>query len=133
MAKVFAQHLHLQTHFQHRRNLHDADPTLASQMRYMYLLGTTANPPSIISISPNVITLHRMLRVTLALRIGDASTIPSYERNLIDAIKKQELFNMFDYILQEISNVAVTPSRACAYAPPPSSCHSSSACLGRLL
>jgi hypothetical protein len=58
-----------------------------------------------------------MLRVTLALRIGDSSTIPSYERNLIDAIKKQESFFIFDYILQEIWNVAVTPSWACAYAP----------------
>jgi hypothetical protein len=38
-------------------------------------------------------------------------------RDLIDAIKKQELFNIFDYILQEIWNVVVTPSWACAYAP----------------
>jgi hypothetical protein len=57
-----------------------------------------------------------MLRVTLALRIGDASTMPSYERNLIDYIKKQEPFNVFDYILQKFWNIAVTPSRACAYA-----------------
>jgi hypothetical protein len=37
--------------------------------------------------------------------------------NLIDAIKQHKPFNNFYYILQEISNVAVTPSQACAYAP----------------
>jgi hypothetical protein len=116
-AKVFAQHLHLQAHFQHQKKLDDGDPMAACQMGYMYLPGSTPNPSSIAGISPDVITLHRMLRVTLAPRIGDASTIPSYERNLIDAIKKQEPFNIFDYILQEIWNVVVTPSQACAYAP----------------
>jgi hypothetical protein len=86
-------------------------------MGYMYLSGEAANAPTITGISPDVILLHWMLRLTLAPRIGYASSIPSYERNLINAIKKQESFNVFDYILQEIWNVAVTPSRACAYAP----------------
>jgi hypothetical protein len=85
-------------------------------MKYFYLLGEAADAP-ITGATPDVILLHRMLRVTLAPWIGDASTIPSYERNLIDAIKKQESFNIFDCIIQEIWNVAVTPSRACAYAP----------------
>jgi hypothetical protein len=114
---VLAQHLQLQAHFQHRRNLHDGDPLVASQMGYMYLSGEAANAPTITGISPYVILLHRMLRVTLALSIGDASSIPSYERNLINTIKNQESFNVFDYILQAICNVAVTPSQACAYAP----------------
>jgi hypothetical protein len=87
-AKVFAQHLHLHAHFQHWKKLRDRDPMAASRMGYMYLPESTPNPPSISGISPNIITLHRMLRVTLAPRIGDASTIHSYERNLIDAIKK---------------------------------------------
>jgi hypothetical protein len=86
-------------------------------MAYLYLSSTDPNPSSINRISPDVITLHQMFRVTLDPRIGDASTIPSYERNLIDAIKKQEAFHVFDYILQEIWNVAVTTSRACSYAP----------------
>jgi hypothetical protein len=117
IIKVFAQLLNLQAHLQHRCNLHDENPLVASQMGYMYLPGEVANATTITSISPDVITLHRMLRVTLAPRIGDASSIPSYERKLISVIKKQELFNIFDYILQEIWNVGVTPSRACAYAP----------------
>jgi hypothetical protein len=115
--KVFAQHLHLQGHFQHRQNLHDDDPLVSSQIKHMYLLGSAASAPTITGISPDVILLHQMLRVTLAPRIVDASSIPSYERNFIDAIKKQESFNIFDYILQEIWSVAVTPSRECAYAP----------------
>jgi hypothetical protein len=115
--KVFAQHLHLQAHFQHRQNLHDGDPMVFAQMKHFYLPGQATNAPTITSATPDVILLHRMLRVTLASWIEDASSIPSYERNLIDAIKKQEPFNIFDYILQEIWNVAVTPSQACAYAP----------------
>jgi hypothetical protein len=79
--------------------------------------GEAANAPTITSATPNVLLLHQMLWVTLAPRIGDASTIPSNERNLINAIKKQEPSNTFDYILQEIWNVVVTPSRACAYVP----------------
>jgi hypothetical protein len=90
---------------------------VSAQLKQFYLPREVANAPTITGVTPNILLLHHMLRVTLAPRIGDASTIPSYERNLIDAIKKQELFNIFDYILQEIWNVAITPSRACAYAP----------------
>jgi hypothetical protein len=86
-------------------------------MKHFYLPGEATNPPTITSAPPNVLLLHHMLRVTLAPQIGDASAIPSYEWNLIDAIKKQDPFNIFDYILQEIWNVVVTPSRACPYAP----------------
>jgi hypothetical protein len=116
-AKLFAQHLHLQTHFKHQWNLHDGDPMVSAQLKQFYLPREVANAPTITGATPDILLLHHMLRVTLAPRIGDASTIPSYDRNLIDAIKKQELFNIFDYILQEIWNVAITPSRACAYAP----------------
>jgi hypothetical protein len=116
-AKVFAKHLHLQTHFKHKQSLHDGDPLVAAQMKHFYLVGEAANAPTITGATPDVLLLHQMLRVTQAPRIGDASSIPSYERNLIDAIKKQEPFNIFDYILQEIWNVKVTPSWACAYAP----------------
>jgi hypothetical protein len=116
-TNVFAQHLHLQAHFKHKQNLHDGDPLVSTQMKHFYLSGEAVNAPTITDATSDVILLHLMLRVTLAPRMGDASAIPSYERNLIDAIKKQESFNIFDYILQEIWNLVVTPSRACAYAP----------------
>jgi hypothetical protein len=116
-AKVFAQHLHLQAHFKHQQNLHDGDPMVSAQLKHFYLLGEAANAPTITDATPDVILLHRMLRVILVPHIGDAFAIPSYERNLIDAIKKQEPFNIFDYTLQEIWNVVVTPSHACSYAP----------------
>jgi hypothetical protein len=99
-AKVFAQHLNLQTHFKHQRSLHGGDPMVAAQLKHFYLPREVANAPTITGATPDVIHLHQMLRVILAPRIGDAPAIPSYERNLIDAIKKQEPFNIFDYILQ---------------------------------
>jgi hypothetical protein len=116
-TKVFTQHLHLHTHFKHKQNLHDGDPLVSTQMKNFYLPGEATNATTITGATPYVILLHQMLRVTLAPWISDASAIPSYERNLIDSIMKQESFNIFDYILQDIWNVAVTPSRACAYAP----------------
>jgi hypothetical protein len=87
-AKVFAKQLHLQTHFKHKQNLHDDDPLVSAQMKHFYLSGEAANTPTITGATPNVLLLNRMLGVTLAPRIGDASAIPSYEQNLINAIKK---------------------------------------------
>jgi hypothetical protein len=37
--------------------------------------------------------------MTLAPRIGDATTMPGYERNLIDVIIKPKWFNVFDFIV----------------------------------
>jgi hypothetical protein len=50
-----------------------------------------------------------MLRAIFAPWVGEATSVPVYERNLIHAIKGQ--------IINEIWNVVVTPTRACAYDP----------------
>jgi hypothetical protein len=47
---------------------------------------------------PHFLMLHRMMRKTLALRIGYSEAIPAYERNLLDALMKIVRFDVFEYI-----------------------------------
>jgi hypothetical protein len=53
-----------------------------------------------------------MRRRTLAPRIDDSDAIPAYERNLLDALMKNEHFDVFDYIVDEIWNIAINPLRS---------------------
>jgi hypothetical protein len=47
-----------------------------------------------------------MMRKTLAPRIGYSEVIPTYERNLLDALMKPVRFDVFEYIVDEIWNIA---------------------------
>jgi hypothetical protein len=58
-----------------------------------------------------------MMRRTLAPRIGYSKVIPAYERNLLDALMKPMHFDVFEYIVDEIWNIATNPLRSCAFAP----------------
>jgi hypothetical protein len=58
-----------------------------------------------------------MMRKTLALRIGYLEAIPTYERNLLDALIKPVCFDAFEYIVDEIWNIATNPLRSCSFAP----------------
>jgi hypothetical protein len=58
-----------------------------------------------------------MMRKTLAPRIGYSEAIPAYERNLLDALMKPVRFNIFEYIVDEIWNIATNPVRSCGFAP----------------
>jgi hypothetical protein len=58
-----------------------------------------------------------MMRRTLAPRIGYSEVIPAYERNLLDALMKPVRFDVFEYIVDEISNIATNPLRSCGFAP----------------
>jgi hypothetical protein len=40
-----------------------------------------------------------------------------YERNLLDALMKPVRFNVFEYIVDEILNIATNPLRSCGFAP----------------
>jgi hypothetical protein len=57
-----------------------------------------------------------MMRRTLALRIGYSEAIPAYERNLLDALMKPVCFDVFEYIMDEIWNIATNPLRFCGFA-----------------
>jgi hypothetical protein len=61
--------------------------------------------------------LHRFLWKTLSPREGNSSRVPQYERNILYTISEEEMFNVFDFIFQEIWSVAVSNDRSCTYAP----------------
>jgi hypothetical protein len=58
-----------------------------------------------------------MMRKTLAPRIGYSDTVPAYEWNLLDALMKPVSFDVFEYIVDEIWNIATNTLRSCGFAP----------------
>jgi hypothetical protein len=58
-----------------------------------------------------------MMRKTLAQRIGYLEAIPAYERNFLDVLMKPMHFDIFEYIVDEIWNIATNPLRSCGLAP----------------
>jgi hypothetical protein len=47
-----------------------------------------------------------MLRRTLAPRIGYSEVVLAYEQNLLDVLMNLEWFDVFEYIMDEIWNIA---------------------------
>jgi hypothetical protein len=110
----FAAMLGLQDHTHYPKKLHDDRVMELNRMRFMdekdeYKLSKVEgfNP---------FFVLHRLLWKTLSPREGDSCRVPQYERNILHAISEKERFNVFDFIFQEIWNVAVSNNRSCAYA-----------------
>jgi hypothetical protein len=66
---------------------------------------------------PHFLVLHRMMRKTLAPRISYSDVIPTYERNLLDALMMLVRFDVFEYIVDEIWNIATNPLRSSGFAP----------------
>jgi hypothetical protein len=64
-----------------------------------------------------MIVLHKVIRKTLAPREGDSPRVPQFERNLLKAIFEKTKFNAFDFIIQEMWNIAISNKCSCAYAP----------------
>jgi hypothetical protein len=87
------------------------------EMTPMYDPDSEFRAPKIEGILPHFAVLHRMRRRMLASRIGDSDAILAYEKNLLDAIMKNEHFDAFDYIIDEIWNIAINPQRSCRFAP----------------
>jgi hypothetical protein len=94
------------------------DRTLRKEeMLFMYAPRAVANPPSTQNFLPQLNCLHHLFHATMAPRIGDVTTCPQYERNLILHYVEKKPFYIFDYILSEIINILVGPLRSCGYAP----------------
>jgi hypothetical protein len=55
---------------------------------------------------PHFLMLHRMMRKTLAPRIGYLETILAYERNMLFALMKPGHFDVFEYTMDEIWNIS---------------------------
>jgi hypothetical protein len=87
------------------------------EMTPMYVPDGGFQPPKVEGLLPHFLVLHRMMRKTLALRIGNSEVISAYERNLLDALMKPVRFDVFEHIVDEIWNIATNPLRSCGFAP----------------
>jgi hypothetical protein len=58
-----------------------------------------------------------MMRRTVTPSVGYSEAIPAYERNLLHALIKPVRFYVFEYIVDEIWNIATNPLRSCGFAP----------------
>jgi hypothetical protein len=85
------------------------------EMTPLYIPNSGFRAPQVDGILPHFLVLHRMRRRSLAPRIGDSNPIPTYARNLLDALMKHERFDVFDYIIDEIWNIAINPERSCGF------------------
>jgi hypothetical protein len=77
------------------------------EMASMYVPNNEFHAAKIDGILPHFVVLYRMMRRTLTPRIGDSNTIPTFESKLLDVVMKNEHFDVFDYIIDEIWNIAM--------------------------
>jgi hypothetical protein len=87
------------------------------EMTPMYVQDGGFQPPKVEGLLPHFLMLHRMMRRTLAPRIDYLEAIPAYERNLLDALMKLVRFDVFEYIVDGVWNIATNPLRSCGFAP----------------
>jgi hypothetical protein len=113
----FAQILGLSSHLDIFKKLHSGRVMMPSEMTPLYIPDNGSQPPKVEGLLPHFLVLHRMMRKTLALRIGYSEAIPSYARNLLNALMKPVCFDVFEYIMDEIWNIATNPLISCCFAP----------------
>jgi hypothetical protein len=104
----------LSSHLDNPKKLHTGRVMTTRVMTPMYDPNNDFRTPKVEGILPQCVVLHRRM---LALRIRDSDAIPTYERNLLDAIMKNEHFDVVDYIIDEIWNIAIKPQRSCGFTP----------------
>jgi hypothetical protein len=112
----FAELLGLSSHLDIPKKLHTGRVMAPREMTPMYIPNSRFCAPRIDGILPHFAIMHRMMWRTLASRIGDSDDILAYKRNLFDALMKHEWFDVFDYIIDEIWNIAINPQRSCEFA-----------------
>jgi hypothetical protein len=113
----FVEILGLASHNNNPKKIHTRRVMMTREMVSMYVPDSGFDAPKIDGLLLHFVVLHRMRRKTLAPRIGDSNAIPAYEQNLLDVIMKNEHFNVFDYIVNEIWNITINPLRSCGFAP----------------
>jgi hypothetical protein len=113
----FAQILRLSSQLDIPKKLHSRWVMMPRQMTCMYVQDSGFQPPKVEGLLPHFLVLHQMMQKTLALRIGYSEPIPTYQRNLLDALMKPVRFDVFEYIVDEIWNIATNPLRSCGFAP----------------
>jgi hypothetical protein len=112
----FAQILRLSSYLNIPKKLHSRRVMMPMDMTPMYILDSDFWALKIDGLLPYFLVLHRMMRKTLAPRIGYSEAVLTYERNLLDALMKHEWFDMFEYIVDETWSIATNPLRSCEFA-----------------
>jgi hypothetical protein len=112
----FAQILGLSSQLDIPKKLHSGRVMMSREMTPMYVQDGGFQPPKVEGLLPHFLVLHRMMRRILTLRIGYSEVIPAYERNLPNALMKPVHFDVFEYIVDEILNIATNPLRSCGFA-----------------
>jgi hypothetical protein len=84
------------------KKLHSGWVMMPREMTPMYVQDGGFQPPKVERLLPHFLVLHRMMRRTLAPRIGYSEAISAYERSLLDALMKPVRFDVFEYIMDEI-------------------------------
>jgi hypothetical protein len=105
----FAQIIGLSSQLDIPRKLHSERVMMPREMTPMYIPDSDFQAPKVDGLLPHFLVLHRMMRKTLAPRVGYFEAIPTYERNLLDALMKPMRFDVFEYIIDEIWNIATNP------------------------
>jgi hypothetical protein len=113
----FAQILGLSSQLDILKKLHSKRMMMPREITLMYIPNSDFQAPKVEGLLPHFLTLHRMMRKTLALRIDYSEAIPTCEQNLLDALMKPECFDVFEYIADEIWNITTNPLRSCGFAP----------------
>jgi hypothetical protein len=86
-------------------------------MTLMYIPYSVFRAPKVDEILLYFLVLYRMMRMTLAPRIGHSEAILAYEWNLLEVFMKHEWFDVFNYVVDEIWNNATNRQRSCRFAP----------------
>jgi hypothetical protein len=113
----FAQILGLSSQLDIPKKLHFGRVMTPREVTPLYIPDSGFQPPKLDGMLRHFLVLHKTVRKTLALRIGYSEAIPPYERNLLDALMKLVRFDVFEYIVDEICNIATNPLRYCGFAP----------------
>jgi hypothetical protein len=111
----FAQILALSSQLDIPKKLHSEWVMMPREVTPMYIPDSDFQAPKVDGLLPHFLVLHRMMMKTLASRIGYSEAIPAYERNLLDALMKPMSFDVFEYIIDEIWNIATNPARSCGF------------------
>jgi hypothetical protein len=90
----FVEILGLSAHLAIPKKLHTGRVMAPWEMTPMYILNSGFRAPKVDGILPYFLIVQRIMRRTLALRIGDSNAISAYERNLLDALMKHERFDV---------------------------------------
>jgi hypothetical protein len=113
----FAQILGLSSQLDIPKKLHSGRVMMPREITPMYITNSDFQHPKVDGLLPHFLTLHKMMSKTLAPRIGYSEAILAYERNLLDALMKPMRFDVFEYIVDEIWNIATNPQWSCGFAP----------------